>query len=492
MSQMAAPRADARVAKVLIAALMAFLAVSWWPAFGLPLGDSHEGRVLGQFSLHVANFWELGLVGSSFGAAWEPFSEVPYTHHPPLLTFLHLVVSAVAGQGLSQVKVISYLAGLSTVPALWWVGCRLGLRALPAAVAVAAMVATPWWWVYGRLGLGFLPNLAMIGAVWAVAGESTPRRVRLAVAASFVAVAASWHGVFLAPLLWLWLWRRRALDRVVVAVGGSMAVGGLVVVAWVAQGAGFSEWGDHLGGRMAGDWGWDNFVERQWRFARGLLPGWYLMAALPALVAGLADARTRFLTGALASMVVVFALVPADGAWIHDYWNFPVLLALFPGFTVLLDRVGSWLVQWVEGRLGGRLARPARLRVAAVAIAGAVTAALFVLSPASRHDQHFAEPAEAGDLVSAVDPAPGQSAAWHLPQVPWPTWIAHAWGLPPAALVDFGGITTLPDGDVVVVRLDRLPAWVAPTVADHVAVRRGRYATVTGADLRRHTIGADR
>jgi len=80
----------------------------------------------------------------------------------------------------------------------------------------------------------------------------------------------------------------------------------------------------------------------------------------------------------------------------------------------------------------------------------------------------------------------------HLPQVPWPTWIAHAWGLPPAALVDFGGITTLPDGDVVVVRLDRLPAWVAPTVADHVAVRRGRYATVTGADLRRHTIGADR
>ncbi len=64
---MAAPRADARVAKVLIAALMAFLAVSWWPAFGLPLGDSHEGRVLGQFSLHVANFWELGLVGSSFG-----------------------------------------------------------------------------------------------------------------------------------------------------------------------------------------------------------------------------------------------------------------------------------------------------------------------------------------------------------------------------------------------------------------------------------------
>ena len=139
MSEMAAPRVDTRVAKVLIGALMAFLAASWWPAFDLPLGNSHEGRVLGQFSLHVANFWELGPMGSSFGAAWEPFSEVPYTHHPPLLTFLHMVVSAIAGQGLFQVKVISYLAGLGTVPALWWVGYRLGFRALPAAVAVVVV-----------------------------------------------------------------------------------------------------------------------------------------------------------------------------------------------------------------------------------------------------------------------------------------------------------------------------------------------------------------
>ena len=47
-------------------------------------------------------------------------------------------------------------------------------------------------------------------------------------------------------------------------------------------------------------------------------------------VVGLIDSRTRFLTTSLISMVLVFALVPSNGAWIHDYWNFPILLTLFP------------------------------------------------------------------------------------------------------------------------------------------------------------------
>ena len=490
---MAAPRADARVAKALVAALVAFLAVSWWPAFSLPLGDSHEGRVLGQFSLHVANFWDLGPVGSSFGASWEPFSDVPYTHHPPLLTFLHLVVSAVAGQGLPQVKMVGYLAGLATIPALWWVGCRLGLRALPVVAAVAALVVTPWWWVYGRLGLGFFPNLAMMGAVWAVADQTTPRRTRLAAAASFAAVAASWHGVFLAPLLWLWLWRRRGLDRAVLVVGAAMAAGGLVVLAWVAQGAGFGELGGHLGDRVGGDWGWGELAQRQWDFARGLLPDWYLVAALPALAAGLADVRTRFATGALSAMVVAFAVVPADGAWVHDYWNFPVLLALFPGFAVLLDWVGGWSAHWLDRRLGGgRLVGRVRLQVAGAAIVVAGAAAVTTMGLSGRHDRYFAAPADAGGLVASVGPVAGQSVAWYVPQVPWPTWIAHAWRLPPAALVDAGGVATVPDDDLVVVRLDRLPGWLDTAVTDYAVAVDGNYAAVRGVDLRRHTTGDDR
>ena len=461
--------------RLLVAGLLAFLVVTWARSFGLPLGDSHEGRVLGQFALHVRNFWDLGPAGSSFGADWAPFSDAPYTHHPPLLTGLHMLVSAVVGQGLWQLKAISYLSGLATVPALYWLGRRMGFGALPVAAATGALVATPWWWVYGRLGLGFLPNLAMVGMVLLVAHEATGRGLRRAAAAMGAAVAASWHGAFLAPLLWLWLWRRRGLDRAVVVVGAAVVAGALAVLVWITQGGGLSELADHAGNRMGVDRTVGEFLNRQWTFARGLLPTWYLVLALPALVAGLADSRSRALIGMLAAMVVVFAVVPSDNAWVHDYWNFPVLTALFPGFAALADRA----IRTLPGLRQG---------IAEGAVAVLLVIALVVLAPGANHDRYFAAPAEAGRLVEAVGPAAGQDTAWHTPQVPWPTWVSRAWRLAPGAVASPEDVATVGDDDRVVMRLDRLPAFVDRSVADEALAVRGTYAVVTGAALRRHLL----
>ena len=475
----AASRVVDRAPTVLVVGLVAFLVVTWARSFGLPLGDSHEGRIMGQFALHVRNFWDLGPSASSFGAAWEPFSDVPYTHHPPLLTGIHLMVSTVFGQGLWQLKAVSYLAGLTTVPAFFWVGRRMGFGPLPVAAATGALVATPFWWIYGRLGLGFLPNLLMIGMVLLVADEvadgATGRGLRRAAVASAAAVAASWQGVFLAPLLWLWLLRRRGLDRTVVVVGAGMAVGALVVLAWVTQGGGVTELSDHAGSRVGFDWTVGEFLDRQWTFARRLLPAWYLVLALPALVAGLVDARSRFLTGALASMVVVFAVVPADNAWVHDYWNFPALMALFPGFAALAERVGCVLSGLRRGVADG-------------AVAVLLVVALVGLSPGATHDRYFGAPAEAGHLVEAIGPADGQTTVWHTPQVPWPTWISRAWGLPTGAVASPDGVATVADDDRVVIRLDRLPAFLDGSVGDDALAVRGSYAVVTGSELRSHLL----
>ena len=475
----AASRVVDRAPTLLVAALTAFLVVTWARSFGLPLGDSHEGRIMGQFALHVRNFWDLGPSGSSFGAAWGPFSEVPYTHHPPLLTGIHLAVSTVFGQGLWQLKAVSYLAGLTTVPAFFWVGRRMGFGPLPVAAATGALVATPFWWIYGRLGLGFLPNLLMVGMVLLVADEvadgATGRGLRRTAVASAAAVAASWQGVFLAPLLWLWLLRRRGLDRTVVVVGAGMAVGALVVLAWVTQGGGVTELSDHAGSRVGFDWTVGEFLDRQWTFARRLLPAWYLVLAVPALVAGLADARSRFLTGALTSMVVVFAVVPADNAWVHDYWNFPALMALFPGFAALAERVGCALSGLRRG-------------VVEVSLVVLLVVALVGLSPGATHDRYFGAPAEAGRLVDAIGPADGQTTVWHTPQVPWPTWISRAWSLPTGAVASSAGVATVADDDRVVIRLDRLPAFLDGSVGDDALAVRGTYAVVTGADLRSHLL----
>ena len=478
-----------RAPTVLVVGLVAFLVVTWARSFGLPLGDSHEGRIIGQFALHVRNFWDLGPSGSSFGAAWQPFSDVAYTHHPPLLTGLHLAVSTVFGQGLWQLKAVSYLSGLATVPAFFWVGRRMGFGPLPVAAATGALVATPFWWVYGRLGLGFLPNLLMVGMVLLVADEvadgATGRGLRRAAVASAAAVAASWQGVFLAPLLWLWLLRRRGLDRTVVVVGAGMAVGALVVLAWVTQGAGVAELSDHAGSRVGFDWTVGEFLDRQWTFARRLLPAWYLVLALPALVAGLVDARSRFLTGVLASMVVVFAVVPADNAWVHDYWNFPALMALFPGFAALADRAGGALANLRRGGADGSVTG-LRRGVAEGSAAVLLVVALIGLSPGATHDRYFGAPAEAGHLVEAVGPAAGQTTVWHAPQVPWPTWISLAWGLPPGAVASPADVATVADDDRVVIRLDRLPAFLDGSVGDDALAVRGNYAVVAGADLRSH------
>jgi len=381
----------------------------------------------------------------------------------------------VVGQGLWQLKAISYLSGLATVPALYWVGRRMGFGALPAVAATGALIATPWWWVYGRLGLGFLPNLAMVGMVLLIADEAAGRGLRRTAAATAAPVAASWHGAFLAPVLWLWLWHRRGLDRTVVVVGAVGAAGALVVLVWVAQGGGVSELADHAGNRMGVDRTVGEFLDRQWTFARGLLPTWYLALALPALVAGLVDPRSRALTGMLAAMVVAFAVVPSDNAWVHDYWNFPVLTALFPGFTALVDRVARALPELRRGISEG-------------AVAVLLVAALVVLAPGVNHDRYFAAPAEAGRLVEAVGPATGQDIAWHTPQVPWPTWVSRAWGLAPGAVASPEDVVTVGDDDRVVVRLDRLPAFVDRSVADEALAVRGTYAVVTGAALRRHLL----
>ena len=152
-----------------------------------------------------------------------------------------------------------------------------------------------------------------------------------------------------------------------------------------------------------------------------------------------------------------------------------MLTALFPGFVALADRV----VRALPGLGRG---------VAEGVVAVLVAAALVALAPGANHEKYFAAPAEAGRLVEAVGPAAGQDTAWHTPQVPWPTWVSRAWGLEPSAVGSPEDVATVGDHDRVVVRLDRLPAFLDGSVGDDALAVRGNYAVVTGVVLRRHLL----
>jgi hypothetical protein len=119
----------------------------------------------------------------------------------------------------------------------------------------------------------------------------------------------------------------------------------------------------------------------------------------------------------------------------------------------------------------------------------AVVSMLFAVSAGDIHEEYFEAPSRAGDLVAAVAPPEGQEVVWHVPGVPWPTWISYAWGLPPAAVATADVLAGVPDDDLVVVRFERLPTFLVGDVAGHATEAVGGYGVVTGADLRRHVIG---
>ena len=468
------------ITKIAVSIMALFLLVSWIPAFGMPLGDSHEGRVLGQFALHMKNFWSMGVVASSFGASWEPFSDIPYTHHPPVLTFLHVIVSSIIGEGLKQIKLISYVAGVLTIPALFSMGKNLGINSKAVTISILFLITTPWWWVYGRLGLGLLPNVLMIGTILAATEKPTKRKTVIASLATFFAVAASWHGVFLFPFLWFQTWRRRKFDQLTFSLMGASILGGLAILLWVSQGGGLSELGDHIGERVERDWTWNQFAERQWDFAQTLLPLWFTILALPALVVGLVDSRTRFLTTSLISMVLVFALVPSNGAWIHDYWNFPILLTLFPGFAVMSEWIFSFIKEKISLEKTDSITLGGFLLLASVLI--------LVLQPVSLHENYFDETSDAGELVASIELSSGQKTAWHLPQVPWPTWVSNKWNVPTASLLNAEDLGTVPSEDIVLFRIDRIPDWLDGKIEFAIEDQKGRYATVKAHVMKQHVI----
>ena len=209
-----------------------------------------------------------------------------------------------------------------------------------------------------------------------------------------------------------------------------------------------------------------------------------MILALPALVIGLVDSRTRYLTASLVFMVVVFAVVPSNGAWIHNYWNFPILLTLFPGFAVMSE--------WVLGFINGKIKLTSSRKIDAITLGGfslLATVLIFALQPLSLHKSYFDETADAGELVDSIELSSGQKTAWHLPQVPWPTWVSNKWNVPTVSLSNVEDLGTVPSEDIVLFRIDRMPDWLDEKIEFEVKDRKGKYATVQVSVMKKYVSG---
>ena len=177
-------------------------------------------------------------------------------------------------------------------------------------------------------------------------------------------------------------------------------------------------------------------------------------------------------------MVLVFALVPSNGAWVHDYWNFPILLTLFPGFAVMSE----WIFSFIKEKI--RLEKTDSITLGVFLSLALVL--MLVLQPVSLHKNYFEETSDAGKLVASIELSSGQKTAWHLPQVPWPTWVSNKWNVPTASLLNAEDLGTVPSEDIVLFRIDRIPDWLDGKIDFAIEDQKGRYATVTAHVMKQH------
>jgi hypothetical protein len=453
-----------------VAAITAVVAASWAPMLTARFGDNHFGRVQGRYALHLRNLHELGWAGSDFAADWSPYTATSYAHHPPLPNLLAALFGLLPGEPEWQVRAGPYLLALLAIPAAAALLRGFAIRWVPTLVSVGLMAVTGFFWIYGPLMFDIGLILALSAAVAHLRRHPAPPRWLVVTACGFglLTTLGSWPGIGFAAALGLWLFAARRVDRVTVAVGASMLLGVAVSLGYMVSVHGIGGLSDQTELRTAGG-GFTavEFAGRMKQWVTALLPVWYI-AVLPfAAVAGLVDRRTRLYLVGSGVLAAGWVLVLNNGAYVHDYWAYLVLVPGLVGTGALLDRVA------------GRL--PARATLAgALAAAIGLGAGFAVMVFGHTGQTYLDRPVDAGELVADHPPASGQEYAWHT-GLSSPRWLAYYWDRPPRIASPGRLADQAAPADLVVVDLDQPPDWLPASVAP--VAQEGRYALFRAGDL---------
>ncbi len=513
-------------------ALMSLAVLALWlPDLNLPLGNSDDGRIVAFSGLKARNFWDLGPLESDWGARIDPFvrpefdvaprSEPPseavtYAHHPPLKEWISIASAGVLGDNLVALRVPAFLMGAATLAFMASLLRACDLRWGPVLLSIGAMACTGFFYVYGRLGVGFSLLVASAAAVAWLRKIDRPPRWALAATAALAALAAMQSWIALASLgpltVWLLASRSRRVGHAGVttaanpslglksriafrsrlAAGWSASltalvvgavVGAAITAAWMLNATGVSELSDQVAvrvstevaaGSQAADFSFGEFLSRQWSFATEelLAPPWLLVLLVPALVAGLADRRTRVPTAITLAAAAAMTFGLQQGAWIHRLWNFPWLAPVTIGLAALID--------------GVRRIVPARLRAAAGIASGvALAATLLAVAAGGTRDRYITEPADLGEALeqaAATPEAQRAELAWTGPGLPAPRWASYYLDVPVWDL-DESRLGELAGSDLMILRASRTPEFLSDDALEHPLAAVGDFRVITAASL---------
>lgn len=462
-------RPTERHGTIAAAACVLVVAASWAPRLWRPLGADHVGNVAARYGLHTRNLFERGLVDSTWGAAWEPYRSQPYAHHPPLRNAVDAAVGLLPGESTFQLLVASTLLALVAVPAGTALLRLLGFSWPATLLSVGALATTGYFWVYGPVMFDLGPILAVAaGAAWVRTGRSPTWAPMLVGAGAFVLACASWPGVAFAAGLVAWLARGRGFDSTVRWVAAGSLSGAVVSATYTIGISGAGRLADQTATRtVGGDFSTGYMFGEIVGHVTAMLPWWYVVAFVPAVIAGLVDRRSRDLTAASAVMALAWTLLLYQGAFVHDYWSYLLVVPGLLGGAALVD-----------GALT-RTRRPATMvAVAAMGVAWTFGATVF----GGVGERYVWGPSDAGAVLQSIEPPSGQRTAW-LVGLDHLRLASYYWNIR-ATTVDDGDLVELDPTDLVVVELDRAPAWYPTSAPPAPVARVGDYAVVEVAALR--------
>ena len=461
--------------------------VSWAPDWGLPLGDGDEGRILARFGLQARNFWEMGPVESGFGARVDPYirsefavqpgqdppeAAVTYAHHPPLQIFAAIAATGALGDHPAALRVFGFGMGMATVLGVAALLRNLGMGWGAVLPAVGAMAVTGYFFVYGRMGAGFsLIAVAAAAVAWLRKRDDPPRwaRVGMGVLAALAAMQ-SWIAMAAMGLLVLWLFAGRRWEPVVRWAAAGTAAGVIITFGWILAATPVAELGEVVAGRTdTARFTLGEFLARQWDFAGRLTPLWFRALAPFALLAGIADRRTRVPTLITLGVAAGWTFGLQQGAWVHLLWNFPWVAPITIGLGAALDRL--------RPLLGRRTSV-----VAAVLVAAGLAVTLYGAFTGPVRERHLTEPAAAGRALAGISPVPPAGRAWAAPGVSTARWVSYYLEVPVWPLREEGR-EAVREGDLIVVRADRRPDFIPADALESAEGSAGRYRVLDGRVL---------
>lgn len=303
---------------------------------GDPFAVGHEGFNAAVWSTGARAISERGWLASQFGG--HALGQ-DYANHPPLTYLVAWAARAVLGHDERAVRIVMLGASSIGIVLLYVLVRQWGLRPAAAAAGVIVAGATPMFLYYGTMLDSWILGMPLVVGLLVAMSTERRRPRTVAVLAALVALCC-WQGVIVMGCAFVAARRSPRLRRDVWWMVAGAAVGTVVTWAWIAWVyAGIGPAIDQFRSRSADPVGISSWLNRQLTF--GVDTFRYALVLLPvALWCALRRREGRELALVLVVAAAIYPLVFRQGAYIHDYWNYFVLLPLAYGSAIAAD----WLL----------------------------------------------------------------------------------------------------------------------------------------------------